>query len=247
MGRKIYKEILCFYRMVMRKIFDGIFDDEVHLAFLRFGRGQYKNKYLLHGKRQAKNWAVKTGAEYTNFLVRSCLGKIDGYVAISGVIVSTLDLKNEIEFEIKKVSNFQGVRKYIIDTEIEPSKILDLIDKYPKGFFALSFKGEGFVLKIKAKAPKSGKSGKDDEKPVADFCSLKIGDRTIIDELFFGVGDFQEVSIRYEIDVTDIVYPTDIENLKPTEIRELAKRKGVIKRDIDVDGIIRMHEAEFVV
>ncbi len=230
----------------MKKIFGGIFDNEVHVAFLRFGRGQYKNKYLLHGKRQAKNWAVKTGAEYTNFLVRSCLGKIDGYVAIRGVIVSTLDLKNEIEFEIKKVSNFQGVRKYIIDIEVEPSKILDLMNKYPKGFFALSFKGEGFVLKIKAKAPKNGKPGKDDKKPVADFCSLKTEDRAIIDELFFGVGDFQEISISHEIDVTDIIYPADIENLKPIEIRELAKRKGVIKRDIDVDGIIKMREVEFV-
>jgi len=42
----------------------------VHLAFLRFGRGQYKNKYLLEGKRQAKKWAIKTGFEYSNFLIR---------------------------------------------------------------------------------------------------------------------------------------------------------------------------------
>ncbi|MFH1521370.1 MAG: hypothetical protein ABIF18_00255 [archaeon] len=232
--------------MVIKKIFDDISDEEVHLAFLRFGRGQYKNKYLLQGKRQAKNWAIKTSAEYTNFLVRSCLEKITGQVAIKGIIVSTLDLKDEIEFEIKKVSNFQGVRRYIIDTETEPSKVLGLMNKYPKIFFALSFNGDGFVLKVKAKAPKSAKPGKDDEKPVADFCSLKTGDKTIIDELFFGVGDFQEASIRHDIDVTGIVYPANIENLKPTEIRELAKRKGVIKRNVEADGIEKTSEAEFV-
>jgi len=81
-------------------------------------------------------------------------------VAIKGIIVSTLDLKDELEFEIKKVSNFQGVRKYVIDTEIEPLKILNLMDKYPKTFFALSFSGDNFVLKIKAKAPASGKTRK---------------------------------------------------------------------------------------
>ncbi len=30
----------------MKKIFDGIFDDEVHANFLKFGKGDYKNKYF---------------------------------------------------------------------------------------------------------------------------------------------------------------------------------------------------------
>ena len=37
--------------MVVKKIFDGVSDDEVHSDFLKFGRGEYKNKYLLEGKR----------------------------------------------------------------------------------------------------------------------------------------------------------------------------------------------------
>ena len=47
--------------MVVKKVFDGVFDDEVNAAFLKFGRGEYRNKYLLDGKRQAKKWAVKAG------------------------------------------------------------------------------------------------------------------------------------------------------------------------------------------
>ena len=231
--------------MVIRKIFDGVFDDEVHLAFLRFGRGQYKNKYLLQGKRQVKNWVIKTSMEYANFLVRSCLEKVDGHVAVKGIIISTLDLKDDIEFEVKKISNFQGVKKYVIDTEVEPSKVLDLMNKYPKIFFALSFKGDDFVLKIKAKAPKSGKAGKGDDKPVADFCSLKTKDKAILDELFFGVRNFENVSINHTINVTDVIYPANMEDLKPTEIRELAKRKGIISRIVDVDGIIKTSETEF--
>ena len=232
--------------MVIRKIFDKVFDDEVHLAFLRFGRGQYKNRYLLQGKKQTKNWAIKTSAEYSNFLVRRCLEKINGRIVIKGIIVSTLDLKDEIEFEIKKISNFQGVRKYVIDTEVESLKILDLMNKYPKIFFALSFKGDDFVLKIKAKSPKSGKAGKDKEKLVADFCSLKTEDKTIIDELFFGVGDFREVSVNHNVDVVDVIYPANMEKLRPTEIRELAKRKGVVKRIVNVDGVEKISKAEFV-
>ena len=231
----------------MKKIFDGTFDAEVHANFLKFGRGEYKNKYLLEGKRQAKKWAVKAGAEYANLLVRKCLEKIDGVVEVKGVIVSTLDLREEISFEVSKVKNFQGVRKHVIDGEVEPAQIFALMDKYPKAFFALTFKGEGFVLKIKPKAPADGKKGKNkDEGPSADFCSLKTEDRGIIDYLFFRVGEFSEVKINHTINVTDIVYPDNMDELKPTEVRELAKRKGVVIRNATVDGKLQVSEAEFV-
>lgn len=232
--------------MIVKKIFDGVFDDVVHANFLKFGRGIYENRYLIEGKKQAKKWAVKTSAEYANFLVKRCLEKIDGSVEIKGVIVSTSDLKNEINFDIKKVSNFQGVKKNIIDTSVEPLQILELIEKYPKVFFALSFKGEDFVLKIKAKAPSSAKPGKNGEKPVADFCSLKTEDKSLVDELFFGVSDFKEVFINHIINVTDIIYPDNMNDLKPTEVRELSKRKGIIKRIAEVDGVEKISEANFV-
>lgn len=233
--------------MVVKKIFDGVFDDEVHADFLKFGKGKYENKYLIEGKRQANKWAIKAGAEYANFLVRKCLGMVNSPIAIKGVIVSTLDLKDEIKFDIVKVKNFQGIRKNVVDTEVEPVEILNLMDKYPKVFFALSFKGSAFVLKIKAKAPKNEKAGKDGSLPVADFCSLKVSDKNIVDELFFGVGEFKSVSVRHTINVTGIVYPGNVEELKPNEIRELSKRKGVICRKVVVDDKEeKISEAEFV-
>jgi len=232
--------------MIVKKIFDGKVDDEVHVAFLKFGRGVYGHKYLVEGKRQAKNWAVKAGAEYANGLVRWCLKDLDS-VKVSGVIVSTLDLRNEMTFDLKKVSNFQGVRKHVVDTEIKRDEIYALMDKYPKAFFALSFKGDGFVLKIKPKAPSDGKkSKKEGEGIVADFCTLKTEDKGIIGELFFDVPSFEKVKVSHEIDVTDIVYPADMASLKPAEIREMAKRKGVLKRKVFVDGDERESSAEFV-
>jgi len=94
--------------MIIKNIFDGVFDDEVHGAFLKFGRGEYRDKYLLEGKRQSKKWAVKAGAEYVNFLVRRCLEKVDGRVAIKGIIVSTLDLRDEIGFILLRLVIFWG-------------------------------------------------------------------------------------------------------------------------------------------
>lgn len=231
----------------MKKIFDGVFDEEVHTDFLRFGRGLYENKYMLEGKRQAKKWSVKASFEYANMLVRRCMEKVNGKISVTGVIVSTLDLKDEIPFEVEKVSNFQGVRKNVIKTEVEGSQVLDLMNKYPKVFFALSFSGDGFVLKIKPKAPTSGKPGKEDEDgPSIDFCSLKTEDKALVDELFFGVGDFTEVTVKHTINVTDIVYPSNMSELKPAEIRAQAKRKGVLKRIVIKDGQESATETNFV-
>ena len=243
---KFYKQNFHFEDMVMKKIFEGTFDAEVHANFLKFGRGEYKNKYLLEGKKQAKKWAIKAGAEYANLLTRKCLEKMGDTAEVKGVIVSTRDLRDEITFDIEKVKNFQGVRKHVINGEVKPAQIFELMDKYPKAFFALSFKGEGFVLKIKAKAPADGKKGKNDEGPVADFCSLKTEDKTLLAYLFFGIGDFTEVKVRHRINVTDIVYPSNVEDLKPTEVRELAKRKGVVTRTAMVDGKEQVSEANFV-
>jgi len=232
----------------MKKIFDGDFDDAVHIAFLKFGKGEYKNRFLLDGKKQAKNWNVKTGTEYVNFLTRKCLEKVGKPVAIKGAIVSTLDLREDANFDIKKVGNFQGVRKHLIDGEINPEDIFALMDKYPKAFFALSFKGDDFILRTKPKAPTSGKPGKEkDGGPVAGFCNLKTTDKSLVDELFFGVDNFDKVRVSYTIKINDIVYPSNMSELKPTEIRELAKRKGIAIRTVTVDGIVKTSETNFVV
>lgn len=234
--------------MVMKKIFEGDFDEEVHSDFLKFGRGEYKDKYLIDAKLQGGGkFAIKTGPEFANFLVKKCLEKVSGKIKVKGVIVSTTDLRDEIPFEIKKASNFQGVRKFQIETELDVQEIISLMEKYPRVFFALSFSGDDFDLKIKPKGPKSSKPGKESEDgPKAEFCTLKTKDRTIVEELLFGVEDFKEVSVNHFINVEGIVYPKNLAELKPAEVREQAKRKGKITRKVIADGKEKISEAEFI-
>lgn len=234
--------------MVIKKIFDGNFDEEIHSDFLKFGRGDYKDRYLLEGKKQGGGkWAIKAGPEFVNFLVKKCLGKVSGKVAVKGIIVSTMDLRKEVSFDIKKAGNFQGVRKIQLETEVEALEILKLMEKYPRVFFALSFKGDNFDLKVKAKAPKSGKPGKESEDgPVADFCSLKTEDNSIVQELFFDVADFKEISVRHLIKVDGIVYPKDMLTMRPEDVREQSKRKGILIRTAIVDGKEKLSQANFV-
>jgi hypothetical protein len=142
----------------IKKIFDNISDDDdVHFQFQKFSRGEFKFKALVEAKKMSKNISIVTSAEFANELVLGVAELMeDGEKTIvTGAIVSTRDLTNEIEFKEKK--QFQGVKRYILDTEMSKEKILNLCKNFPKAFLALSFKIEGTELKIKPKAPKSSK------------------------------------------------------------------------------------------
>jgi hypothetical protein len=228
----------------IRKIFSGKADEEVHSDFLKFSRGLFENKYLLEGKKQKDKWAVKTSAEFANFLVRKCLEKVSGNVKATGAIICTFSLQGKIEFE--RVKQFAGVKQHLINGELSAEKILKLMDEYPRAFYALSFSTPACELKIKAKAPKSAKPGtktKDDEGPRADFCSAKTTDLDMIKDLFFDFPNFNEIKINHTLEIKEVIIPSGVSD--PVKMRALSKRKGVVKRFIEIDGKKEVKEAGF--
>jgi len=231
-------------KSTITKIFSGISDDAVHNDFVKFSKGVFENRYLLEGKRQKEKWSIKTGAEFANFLVRKCLENFGGDVEVKGAIICTRDIKEDLDFEIKNVKNYMGIKQFQINSKIAAGSILNLMDKYPRAFFALTFSIENCNLKIKAKPPKSGKPGKKgEEEPKADFCSLKTNNSEIVSDLFFDFPDFKEIKIKHTVEIKEIEIPKDTKT--PEEMREKAVRKGVIKRIVNVDGESKESEKEF--
>lgn len=219
----------------LKKISEGKCDESVHLEFTKFGKGTFENKYLIDAKKQKSKWSVKTSAEFANFLVRKCLESAGGKISVKGVIVSTLDLKDDIKFPIDKIKQYMGIKQLIIKDEINKNELIDLMNKFPKAFYALSFSTPICDLKIKAKAPKGAKPSSKGEKEVkADFCSLKTTDKSIIEDLLFDCKDFDKVSINHTLKIDEIILPEGEED--PKKIREKAIRKGRIIRKIEVDG-----------
>ncbi len=230
---------------IIRKISEKRFDNSVHDDLVRFSKGIFDNRYLLEAKKQKDKWSIKTSAEFSNFLVRRCLEKNPRSIDIKGVIVSTFDLASEMKFPVENVKKYMGIQQAIINTTANASDIIELMEKYPRVHFGLSFILEGYELKIKAKAPKSGKPGKkgEDEAPKADFCSLKTSDKEIIKDLFFDLHDFSEVKINHTIIIEKIEIPKGETN--PIKMRENSIREGKIIRKIDVDGKKSEKEYEF--
>jgi|SRR3989344_142864 len=228
----------------INKIFNDRIDNSVHEEFIKFSRGEYLNRYLLEGKRQKDKWVVKTGCEFANFLVRKCLPQNEK-IKISGIIVCTIDIKADVKFPIERVKQFMGIKQLVINTEVNSNEIIELMNKYTKAFFALSFSTPHGTLKIKQKAPKSAKpSTKTEDEPKADFCSLITTDTQIIDDLFFDKKEFKEIKIKHKLKIDSVILPENVTD--PVKMRELAKKKGVIIREITVDSQKEIKEKEFI-
>ncbi|MBU0760384.1 MAG: hypothetical protein KJ600_01615 [Nanoarchaeota archaeon] len=231
---------------VIRRIFFDEIDEQAHLEFVKFSKGLFQNRHLLEGKKQKDKWAVKTSAEFANFFVRECLKDETGDLQFKGIIVSTGNLKDDCDFPIENIKKYMGISQLVVDSSVAVEKIVSLMEKHPRAFYALSFSTKNCDLKIKAKPPKSGKPGKKGgDGPKADFCSLKTTNKEIVDDLFFDFPSFKEIKIKHEIEITEIEIPEGVEN--PVELRESAKRKGIVRRIVNVDGREEIKEKEFVV
>jgi len=222
----------------IKKAVDLESDSSVHLQFQRFSKGEFRNKAIIEVKAQAGGkYTLKTSAEFSNDLVRIMAGKLGSEKTnVTGAIVSTSDLTGELDFKEKK--QFQGVKRYLMDCEMSGEEILNLMEKLPKTFFALSFSVGDEVLKIKPKAPKSAKPGKENEGgPKADFGSLKTTDKSIIESFIFEKKDFKEAKINHTIFVEKMVIPEELKEEKDfAKIREASRRAGRIVRKSMIDG-----------
>jgi hypothetical protein len=229
----------------IKDIFDGKIDNSVHLQFQKFSKGEFGDRALIKAKRSGKKYTISTTAEFANELVRKAAEKLGSdKTRVTGAIVSTSDMKGELDF--KEIKQFQGVKRYIIDREMSGDEIISMLDKFPKAFFALSFScdKDSTNLKIKPKAPKSGKPGKkDSEKFKPDFCKLTTTDSEWGKSFVFENPDFKTAEITHKFLIDEIIKPEGEEDY--ARIRELAKRKGRVIRKAEIDDKKSVKEFDF--
>ncbi len=221
----------------VKKIAEGKADEIVHLQFQKFSRGEFRDKAGIKAKNVKEKYTIYTGAEFSNELVRMMAEKLSSQRAkVTGAVISTNDLTGKIDFKSKK--QFQGVKNYSIDKEMTGNEILKLLDEFPKTFFALSFQTDDSQLKIKPKAPMSGKpKGNSDEPKAPDFCKLVTTDKEFGRSFVFEKPDFKEAQINHTYFIEDIVVPPHLKGEKDfAKVREGALRKGKIVREGVIDG-----------
>jgi hypothetical protein len=224
----------------IKRVFDEKIDDETHAQFQKFSRGEFKNRAMIKAKKVKDKYTISTTSEFANEFVKIVAEKLGNEkTKVSGALISTADLGNEIDYQSKK--QFMGVKQYVINKEMSGNEIISLIEKFPKVFFALSFdSGKGDILKTKAKAPKSAKPKNKDEAPKPDFCKLITNDEKIVKEIIWE-SDFKNAEIFHDFIIESIVIPESIKKEKDFAIvREKSLRKGkVVRRGIIDDKEIK--------
>lgn len=227
----------------IKKIFNNKSDEFVHLQFQKFSRGTFKGRAMMKAKHGPKGYTLWTTAEYANELVRSVAEKLGHEKAnVTGVIVSTADLEGKVPSTSKK--QFMGIKQYIVSGSMSGTELVELCNKVPEAFFALSFNAGTIELKIKPKAPKSAKPSTSEAGPKIDFCTLKTTDESLVKQFIFDAHAFKELEIKHSFVIEDIILPHKYSS--PDEMRRLAQRKGKIIRESTVDGKAHKTEANFV-
>ncbi len=229
----------------IKKIFDGKTDESVHLQFQKFSRGEFKDRAIVKVKKVGSKYTISTTAEFGNEFVRTLAEKLgSNKTKVTGSIIGTNDLKGELNF--KTIKQFQGVKNYSIEQEMSGNEIINLLDKFPKNFFPLSFSVGDNTLKIKPKAPKSGKPKNKDEAPNPDFCKLVTTDEHIGKSFVWEKANFKDALIAHDFIIESIVVPDSLKSEKDfAVVREKSLRKGKIVRRATIDGEQIKEEKEF--
>lgn len=221
----------------IKKVFDGKIDEGVHLQFQKFSTGEFKDRAVIKVKKAKDNYTISTTSEFANELVRLSAEKLgSNKTQVKGALISTLDLGNEIDYQSKK--QFMGIKQYVIDKEMSGDEITEMLRKFPKVFFALTFdSGKGDSLKIKAKAPKSAKPKNKEEAPKPDFCKMTTKDEKIAKDFIFEKPDLKEATVSHDFIIEKIVIPDALKKEKDfAVVREKSLRKGRIIRRAVIDG-----------
>ena len=227
----------------IKKVIDGNTDSFSHIQFQKFSKGEFKERAFIAAKQSKGKYTISTTPEFANEMVYSMAKKLGGdKTNITGALVSTSDLTGELEFKDKK--QFQGVKRYLIDNEMSGDQIISLLKKFPKSFFALSFKIGDNVLKIKPKAPKSGKpKSKNGEKPKSNFCKLVTIDKELGEGFVIESDNWKKAEIFHDFIIENIEIPAELKGSKDfAKIREESLRVGKIIRHYEIDGVENSRE-----
>ena len=126
----------------LKRVLNGKSDEDSHRYFIRFGRGDYKRRFLIKLNKGTKI-KVKTSFEFANDIVKFVNENKD--VRFSGKILSKSKLAG------KEGRKKAGVFVY----EVSESSLKEFENVY---YYLLDVNDSEIVLKIKKALPKPGKN-----------------------------------------------------------------------------------------
>lgn len=212
----------------IKKIISKNIDAESKRYFLRFGKGNYRGRFLLSFDKGADKVKVRGSYEMANNFV-----KFVNEIKENGKFSGKIFMKDKVPGKIGRKK--AGVFAY----EVSDCNISEYPNAY---YYLLDTENPGITLKIKKSLPKPGQ----DEQKIDDkFCSMDLDLKYLqqVKEAFFwDVPECKKALVEHEIIVNAVEMPKGEKD--PVKIRENSIRKGKIIRKINIDGkdIVKEHE-----
>ncbi|MDD3263661.1 MAG: hypothetical protein PHT94_02080 [Candidatus Nanoarchaeia archaeon] len=214
----------------------------LHKIFRRYSRGIFE-KETIEIKKTAKKITIKGGPNLLNDLLEFIIKNDDSpEFEIKGKILAkkAKSTMENLEIKIKK-STAKG-DKIDLDYVISNEKLQKLYDELKNDNILLSLKSKKTELKSKTSLGQPGSI-------IEGFCRLNISDEKIMKEFdkefsSFFANTYKTISTKQIFEITDIIAD---ESLDPVEMARLAKRKGIIKLDLIIDGKESKKEVHFLV
>jgi len=218
----------------IKKIFEGKADERAHKQFIRFGRGRYAGRAALSlqkGERIKLGGSFELANDFVSIISEFGGGKVSG-VVLSKENIAPLMSKNNIKGNSETKGGGLFYQNNIDEQEISSQNLKELSDNSYASL--LDVEGNGFSLKTKKKLPKPGKSG--DLKIDDKFCIIEADVKYLqrIKE-YFMLPDFnKKCKVNHVYIIEDVIIPKDEKDF--VKMREMAKKKGKIIRNLEVDG-----------
>jgi len=216
----------------IKRVIDEKIDEKTHHQFVRFGKGHYKNRMILSFHKTASKIKVKGSFEYANDFTKLAteLGDFDFF----GVLLSKEEL-SELGAGKKKAGTYQ----YEFNGNSE--KVKEISEKVY--MMLLNIKSDKLKLRIKKKLPKPGKA---EDKIDDKFCLLEADNSywpQIKKAFFWDLPECKKAKINFEVIINEIVMPEGEKDF--AKIREIAKRKGRLIKNTNIDGKESSKEFDF--
>jgi len=221
----------------IKKIFIREYNKDVHNQLIRYGRGEYKKRALI-GLWKTKNVKIKSSFEFANDFVLF-VSELDD-VKFYGNILS----KNEISSLSKGIKK-QGKWVYSVK-DISSEEVKKISNEVY--YYLLNVNNPGIKLKIKSRLPKPGKG---EDKVDDKFCELEVDEKyfnRIKNDFFWDLPECKKAQISHTFVINELIIPNELKKSNDfAKIREEAKRKGKVIREIDCDGQKLKFEKDFEV
>lgn len=217
----------------IKRIFENKADEIVHQRMVRYGKGEYESAIM--EVKNGKNIKIKGTSDFSNDLFGTIAENIKEEAEVKGSLMAPRDFENEFEFTSYKKK--KGANTGEIESTLKPEQMREIYEKFKTNFILLNVKSNNFSLSVGKKLPKPGGKVKE------DFCKA-ILPKELLNEFVWETKDFTNAKIRHIFIIKELIVPKEYEN-DYARARIMAKRKGTLKRILDVDNKIIEKEIEF--